>query len=256
MGRLGLLLLLIAAGCPQAPPPAPTVAWVQPGRPGVVAERAGQKTTVGRAQRLEEGSEVRTPAGVRASLFHDSGAWLLLDEDSQLGVSAAGLSVKRGRVWIDARGSDELQVQVGADVQLTAQSAGLSIALSQNGQAQVYCAAGQVTWKVKSSGGRMESGLSLLYDKGQAKETAQALWDDWTYGLAEPGPLRPLEPAGVGQLAARRADALGTARTPLIVRQHNVRVRIDRDLAVTEIEQTFFNPRSEILEGLYSVRLP
>ena len=60
----------------------------------------------------------------------------------------------------------------------------------------------------------------------------------------------------MGQLSARRSDALGTARTPLIVRQHDVRVSIERDLAITEIEQTFFNPRSEVLEGLYAVRLP
>ena len=36
----------------------------------------------------------------------------------------------------------------------------------------------------------------------------------------------------------------------------DVKVRIDGYLAVTEIEQTFFNPRSEYLEGVYAVRLP
>ena len=249
---LGLLLL---AACPKAPPPAPTVAWIQPGRPGVVVERGGQTSPVGRAQRLEEGSEIRTPAGVRASLFLDSGAWVLLDQESTVAVSEKGMSVRRGRVWMDARGSDEVAVSAGPKVGLTAQSAGLSVSLKGD-EAQIYCAAGQVTWKVGSQGGRMESGLSLIYKGGEAKETAQALWDDWTYGLAEPGPLRPLEPAGVGQLSARRSDALGTARTPLIVRQHDVRVSIERDLAITEIEQTFFNPRSEVLEGLYAVRLP
>lgn len=255
------VLLLFAAACPkQAPPPAPTVAWVQPGRPGVLAARGGQTLAVGRAQRLEDGTEVRTPASGRASLFLDSGAWVLLSEDARVVVTDKGIEVRSGRAWVDARGSDEVQVRAGAKVQLTAQNAGLSVSLSPtgsgDGSAQIYCAAGQVTWKVGAQGGRMESGLSLIYQDGTAKETAQALWDDWTYGLAEPGPLRPLEPAGVGQLSARRPDALGTARTPLIVRQHDVRVRIERDLAVTEVEQTFFNPRSEVLEGLYTVRLP
>src|SRR5207302_3851001 len=75
-------------------------------------------------------------------------------------------------------------------------------------------------------------------------------------GLAEPGPPRALEPAGVGQLAARRTDETGEARAPLLVRRHDVRVRIDRDLAIVDVEQTFFNPRSEMVEGVYSVRLP
>lgn len=254
--RFLIVTLLLAAACPKAPPPAPTVAWVQPGRPGVALVRGNTNLSALRAQRLEEGTEVRTPAGVRASLFLDSGAWVLLDQETAVTVNSKGLVVGKGRAWIDARGSDEVEVYAGAKVQLLAQNAGLSVSLPAAEEAQIYCAAGQVTWKVGGQGGRMESGLSLIYKAGTPKETAQALWDDWTYGLAEPGPLRPLEPAGVGQLSARRPDALGTARTPLIVRQHDVRVRIERDLAVTEIEQTFFNPRSEILEGLYTVRLP
>ncbi len=252
----GLLLLLLAAACTKAPPPAPTVAWLQPSRPGVNILRAGQSSAALRAQRLEENTAVRTAQNVRASLFLDSGAWVLLDENTELVVSEKGVNLTTGRLWMDARGSDEVQVLAGANVKLMAQNAGLSVSLAQSNDAQIYCAAGQVTWKVDSQGGRLESGLSLLYKNGAAKETAQALWDDWTYGLAQPGPLRPLEPAGVGQLTARPAGALGIARTPLIVRQHDVRVRIALDLAITEVEQTFFNPRSETLEGLYAVRLP
>ena len=258
--RLGSALLwtvlATGAGCTKAPPPAPTVAWVQPGRPGVVVQRAGQTLPVGSALRLEGDSTVRTPAGVRSSLFLDRGAWVLLDENTQVALSERRLEVRAGRVWVDARGGDEVEVTAGdGKVVLSAKGAGLSVTAG-GADAQIYCAAGQVTWNAGGKGGRLESGLSLIYKNGDARETAQALWDDWTYGLAEPGPLRPPEAAGVGQLAARRPDALGTARTPLIVRQHDVRVRIERDMAITEVEQTFFNPRSEHLEGMYTVRLP
>lgn len=250
-------LFLSMAGCPQAPPPAPTLAWVQGSRPGVVVSRGGQSQELGRSQRLSDGNEVRTQAGTRASLFLDSGTWVLLDGSSSLRVTEKGLSVLSGRAFIDARSSEEVVVEAGSapGVKLTAQSASLSVKSTGAG-AEIYCAAGQATWRSGTQGGRLEAGLSLLYQGSTAKETAQALWDDWTYGLAEPGPLRPLEPAGVGQLTARSPGALGTARSPLIVRQHDVRVRIDGDLAVTEIEQTFFNPRSEYLEGIYAVRLP
>lgn len=245
------------SGCPSAPPPAPTVAWVQPGRTGVAVERAGQTTAVLSGQRLEEGSTVDNPAGVRSSLYMDAGAWVLLDENTKISTTSRRLTIHSGRAWIDARGGDELEIATEAEgVVLSAKGAGLSVTVAKSGGVQIYCAAGQATWKTSSGGGRLESGLSLLVQNGTAKDTAQPLWDDWTYGLAEPGPLRPLEPAGVGQLTARREDALGMARTPLIVRSHDVRVAVNLDFVTTEIVQTFFNPRSEHLEGLYSVRLP
>ena len=247
-------LLLLA--CPKPPPPAPTVAWVQPSRAGVVAVRAGSTQDLPRARRVESDTQVRTPVGVRASLFLDAGAWVLLDQSTSVTVNPRGLKLEGGRIWVDARGGDELEVTAPGDLTLAAQNAGLSVAIDSKGSAQVYCSAGQVTWKAGSQGGRLEAGLSLLWKDGAPRATAQALWDDWTYGLAEPGPLRPLEPAGVGQLSARRPDAVGVARAPLIVRQHDVRVRIQGDMAVTEIEQVFFNPRSEQLEGVYTVRLP
>ncbi|MFO0577639.1 MAG: AgmX/PglI C-terminal domain-containing protein [Polyangia bacterium] len=253
---VGFVLLL--AACPKpAAPPAPTVAYLQPSRIGVTVTRAGKSSAVPRPRRIEEGSEVRTPAGTRASLFLDSGAWVLLDGDSVVRVTPDTLQVVSGRAWVDARAGEEVKVAADGDrVQLSAQKAGLAVSVDKQGGAAIYCAAGQVTWRAGDKGGRLQSGLSLLWQGGAAKETAQALWDDWTLGLAEPGPLRPLEPAGVGQLTARRPGEFGAARTPLIVRQHDVRVRIVSDLAITEIEQTFFNPRSEHLEGLYAVRLP
>ena len=270
MGSMALLLsltkrraaleLLVAftllAGCTKPPPPAPTAAWVQPSRDGVTVERGGQSLPLSRAQRLEAGSSVQTPAGTRASLFLDAGAWVLLDSGSAVQVSDKGLTVRSGRAWVDARAGEEVQV-LAPQVALTAQHAGISVTVDAKGGVQIYCAAGQATWQAGGKGGRLESGLSLLVSAaGEAKETAQALWDDWTYGLAEPGPLRPLEPAGVGQLLARRSDQVGVARVPLIIRQHDVRVKIVGDQAVTEVEQTFFNPRSEVLEGVYNVRLP
>jgi tetratricopeptide (TPR) repeat protein len=257
--RLGWLLLGAAGlvlACRPPLPPAPTAAWVQPSRDGVTLERSGQTLPLVRAQRLEAGGVVQTPASARASLFLDAGAWVLLDSSSAAQVSDKGLSVRRGRAFVDARAGEEVQV-LAPQVTLTAQHAGVSITVDADGGVKVYCAAGQATWQVGAKGGRLESGLSLLVTPaGEARETAQALWDDWTYGLAEPGPLRPLEPAGVGQLLARRPDQVGVARSPLIIRQHDVRVRIVGDQAVTEVEQTFFNPRSEVLEGVYTVRLP
>lgn len=251
---LALLSLLGLSACTKIPPPQPTVASVEASRDGAHIKRGNTTLPIVRNVRLEVGSEVTTPAGVRASLYLDAGAWVLLDQSSQVTIRDKGIEVKSGRAWIDARVGNDVPV-VAQGVELSAQRAGLAVTITDGG-AKVYCASGQAAWKRGDKAGRLESGLTLLVSGEEAKQTAQALWDDFTLGLAEPGPLRALEPAGVGQLTARPTSGIGTARTPLIVRSHEVTVTIDGDLATTRVEQTFFNPRSEYLEGLYIVRLP
>ena len=257
-GRFVLAWTLSAAlwmtGCPKPPTQEPTVASVEASRDGATITAGKTQLPIQRSQRLVAGSVVTTPPGVRASLYLDAGAWVLLDQGSVLKLLDKGIEVVSGRAWIDARVGTDVPV-VAAGVSLTAQRAGLAVTMTEGG-AKIYCASGQVAWKGEAKSGRLESGLTLLVSAKEAKQTAQALWDDFTLGLAEPGPLRALEPAGVGQLTARPATGLGTARTPLIVRAHDVNVSIDGDMATTTVEQTFFNPRSEYLEGLYTVRLP
>lgn len=51
-------------------------------------------------------------------------------------------------------------------------------------------------------------------------------------------------------------DEIGVARWALTIRRVDVRVRIQGDLAITDVEQEFFNPASETVEGLYRVRVP
>ncbi len=251
---LALVSMVGISACHKLPPPQPTVASVEASRDGAKIQRQSATQPVVRNQRLEVGSLVSTPTGVRASLYLDAGAWVLLDQDSSVEVQERGIAIKSGRAWIDARVGTDVPV-VAAGVNLSAQKAGLAVSIVDGG-AKIYCASGQVAWKLADKAGRLESGLTLIATGSEAKQTAQALWDDFTLGLAEPGPLRALEPAGVGQLTARPTSGLGTARTPLIVRAHEVNVTIEGDLATTTVEQTFFNPRSEYLEGLYTVRLP
>jgi ferric-dicitrate binding protein FerR (iron transport regulator) len=143
-------------------------------------QRGPQTLPVEGALRIEEDSVVQTPALVRSSLFLDRGAWVLMDEKTAVQVGEKRIEVRSGRVWIDARGGEEVEISAGqGKVLLNAKGAGLSVTQAGS-DAQIYCAAGQVTWHVGTQGGRLESGLSLLLKNGEARETAQALWDDWT----------------------------------------------------------------------------
>jgi hypothetical protein len=232
------------------------VALAEAARPGVELsrEKFRAEPLVG-ARRVEDKTELQTPKAGRATVRLDSGSWLLVDEQSRIGIYADHISLLAGRVWVDARQADGLTLNVPGGT-LTAAQSGFSVELDAKG-AHAYCVSGQLTWAAKGAGNRLESGMSVVIDQGgTAKELPEGQWDDWTGGLAEPGPLRPDEPAGVGLLAARRADELGEARTPLIVRRHDVRAAVQADRVVVDVEQVFFNPRSDNVEGLYTLRLP
>jgi hypothetical protein len=241
--------------CQQPPPPAPTVAFAEAARPGVTLARGSERAGLVEGRRVEDGSELSTPEAARASLRLDGGGWALLDAKSRVKVGAAALEVAAGRVWIDARAGAEVAVEVPGGT-LTATQAGFAVEVAPDGAARAYCVSGQLTYAARTSN-RLEAGMAVAIGRdGGAAESPEAQWDDWTGGLAEPGPPRALEPAGVGLLAARRSDELGAARAPLIVRRHDVRATIDGDRVIADVEQVFFNPRSEVVDGLYTLRLP
>jgi Ca-activated chloride channel family protein len=60
----------------------------------------------------------------------------------------------------------------------------------------------------------------------------------------------------MGEVGARPPGDLGEARFPLSIQRLQVRTRIEDDLAITTVEETFFNPADTTLEGIFRVRLP
>ncbi len=81
-------------------------------------------------------------------------------------------------------------------------------------------------------------------------------WEDWTGGLATTDRTAEPAPYGVGTVGARWAGEQGAPRFPLAIQRLDVRVHVDRDFAVTEVDEVFFNPSSEVVEGLYRFRTP
>lgn len=205
--------------------------------------------------RLEPGSIVRSLADGRSRLRFDDGTRVLLDADSELEVREGGEArFVRGRAFFDAPAGEPFVLATAhgelrfADAQVAVESAGETVV--------AHVLRGGVAHREGNHRGVVSSGRKLVLSSAEPRSEPEVLWNDFTGGLASPGPRDPREAAGVGVLEGRRPGDLGDARWPLVVRTLDVKVRIVGDLAITDVEQIFFNPASTTLEGLYRVRVP
>ncbi len=249
------IALASLVGCGGKPDPAPTVGLAHVIRGGFTVERGGHSDRVRGPARVEDGATVAAGADGRGTVLMDSGAWVLFDRGAEAKFALTKLVLTKGRVWVDARSADETTLDTGHGT-LTAEGATYAVSLTPQG-AEIYCASGEVTYRAPGGEGRIAQGeTAKLPISGAPTVAGEALWDDWTGGLADPTPRSQASASAIGVLAGRRLDELGVARTPLAVRGHAVKVAVNGDLATTEIEQTFFNARSDVLEAEYRVRLP
>lgn len=187
----------------------------------------------------------------------DSGPRVLVSSGAQIAVDAEGvLSVDGGRVYVEVAPRDALTVRFGTETEgLELRLSDAAVSLESQPQRNVYVVRGEVTYS--TVGGERTGPLATgeRYTQGAEAPVPATLWEDWTGGLAEPGGARE-QGSGVGVLEARVPDELGLARWPLVVRRLNVQVQIEGDLAITRVEQEFFNPASEVVEGLYRISVP
>lgn len=232
-----------------------TVALVEAVRAGSTITHDGRSTQVSGQERAVQGATVATEAGGRSRVRLDSGAWALLDENTEVTVDLSEMNLGRGRIWVDTSSAEETSIETTSGT-LTASGAAFSVTHTDGG-AEVYCGSGELSFRTSDGTGRLQQGESVtLSSSGSPEPQPVALWDDWTGGLADPTSMITREPESVGTLAGRPIAQIGHARVPIPVRAHDVQVSIRGDLAVTEVVQTFFNARSEILENEYTIRLP
>ncbi len=260
-----LLLLAAVAFCaalvwlyitwPTPPAPAATVATAEPIGGTLTLQRESYRQEVRRPARVEDGSRVQTEASRHAWLRLDNGAFVLLGDKTDLTVHLNKLILRSGRVWVDTSAAEETELGT-AHGQLGAQGASFAVAAASEEAVEVYCGSGEVTYRAEKKGGSIQQGESLLLSSAGARVKPEGLWDDWTGGLAVPQGTLQREVRTVGDLAGRLVTDSGKARLPLPVRAHQVSTAIDGDFAVTEVTQSFFNARSEVLEAEYAVRIP
>lgn len=253
---LAFASVIALGGCgDDAHDPAPTVATAEVIRGGFTLEREDDTERVVGMARVEQEAVAATAADGRGALSLDSGAWILFDHDTSGTVQLAELGLARGRVWVDASNADEVTVTTeGGSIRAT--NATFAVEIGEEGT-EVYCASGEITYVSEGGSDRLAQGERVVLAGSTEPEVEAAdLWDDWTGGLADPGRDRRTETTHLGVLAGRRLEEQGHARTPLPIRAHEVNVTVRGDLATTEIVQTFFNARSDVLEGEWGIRLP
>ena len=208
-------------------------------------------------ERLVDGEAITVAPEGLAWLRRDGGATLLVHGPAQITLRSGGIDVTEGRLFIDTPAglTAELTTPNGP-LHLAHVRASLDVSAAK-GTTEAYVLAGEVR---TDGAARAAAGERLVMSgKGtDAKGTAAPAltWDDWTGGLATTDRAAEPSPYGVGTVGARGAGEQGAPRFPLAIQRLDVKVSVEQDFAVTEVDEVFFNPSSEVVEGIYRFRTP
>ncbi|NUP05689.1 MAG: hypothetical protein HOW73_06470 [Polyangiaceae bacterium] len=201
-------------------------------------------------ERLGDGAEVRITESGLAWLRRDGGTTLLAHGPGKVLLEDGTLRIESGRVFAETpAGEPETILVPEGSLVLSAVRASLDVA---SGKTTAYVLEGEIR-----AGEVVAKAGELLKLGGEKPSVEPALsWEDWTGGLATTDPTSEPAPFGVGTVGARLPGQAGAPYAPLTIQRLDVRVKIEGDLAVTEVDQTFFNPESHTVEGVYRFRAP
>ncbi len=251
---------LALAGC-KRPPPTSLVAHgdtfgeMRTVKGDVTVAAAGEaKRAPYPRERLAEGSQVTLGKGALAWIRRDAGAVWLVEGPAELTMHEGAVKLTAGRAFVDGEDGPPIRID-GPRGAVELEGARASVEVRSDGSEEVYVLRGAA--RAAASAQRAITGerLSLEAD-GSVKRTPAVAWDDWTGGLATADPAAQPAPFGLGTVGARPPGDKGKPRFSLVIERLDVRVTIDHDFAVTEVDQTFVNPSSDTVEGIFSFRTP
>ena len=255
---IALAAPIISVGC-KAPPPDEhlepkdeTFAELRAVRRGVTVEHQGEAARAPYThERLTDGAKITIDDGGLAWIRRDGGSTLLARGAAKLVSRSDALELDEGQLFAESPRGIVTQIATpGGALFLSDVRASIEV---RSGTAEVYVLEGEVRTK---NGTTAKSGELLTLDKDKASVKPAVAWEDWTGGLATTDRTASPAPFGVGTVGARPAGAQGAPREPLTIQRLDVRVSIDGDFATTEVDETFFNPVSDVVEGIYQFRAP
>jgi Ca-activated chloride channel family protein len=204
-------------------------------------------------ERIVEGEAVQLAEGGLAWVRRDAGAVMLVAGPARLTLRGDSVDMAEGRTFVDTNGGPPATVGTlhGA---LELSDARASAEVHADGTAVVYVLRGAVRAGASVRAGPGE--LLTVARDGTPARTPEVAWDDWTGGLATADPAAEPAPFGLGTVGARPPGDKGKPRSSLVVQRLDVRVTVDHDFAITEVDETFVNPASAVVEGIFSFRTP
>ncbi len=214
--------------------------------PGVSARRPYPR------ERLVADETVEVRDGGLVWMRRDGGATWLISGPARLQFEAEVVELNAGRAFIDSeRGEPVSLLTPHGKLELSSARASIEVSATSTG---VYVLRGSA----RADGSvRATTGERLtLSGKGKVDRAPVVTWDDWTGGLGTADPAADAAPFGIGTVGARPPGNQGDPRFFLMIQRMDVNVSIDRDFAVTEVDQTFVNPSSDTVEGIFSFRTP
>lgn len=204
-----------------------------------------------RRDRLSVGDTVKIPEGGLSWMRRDGGATWLIAGPAEVVLSDKEVKLSGGRAFVDTEAGDPVVVVTPAgNVELSGARASIEVA---GKKATAYVLRGSAR---SGSAQRAQAGEMLSLSEKAIEKTPVVSWQDWTGGLATADPTAAPAPFGIGTVGARPPGDQGKPRSSLVIERLDVRVTIDRDLAFTEVDQTFVNPTSETVEGVFRFRTP
>ncbi|NUQ77115.1 MAG: hypothetical protein HUU21_26570 [Polyangiaceae bacterium] len=227
-------------------------------------------------ERLVDGQVVVVAEEGLAWLRRDAGATLLIRGPARLTVRSDAIELTEGRVFVDTPPDVTAElITPSGPLELSHVRASIDVRNKTNDATEVYVLAGEVKASglkevIRKIGGAPKAPplatasagagerLVVTGKPGDAKASIEpaVTWEDWTGGLATTDRAAEPSPFGIGTIGARRPGDTGTPHAPLAIQKLDVRVTIDADLAITEVDEVFFNPTSEVVEGVYRFRTP
>lgn len=203
-------------------------------------------------ERLVDGEKIIIEEGGLAWVRRDGGAKLLVAGPAFLEMQRDAVSVTKGKVFVDTPPGIITDIETKRGV-LHLSHVRASLQAAEDGGVDTYVLSGEV----RTEGGDFAGpGETLALRADGAKRLPMLSWEDWTGGLATTDRAAAPSPFGVGTVGARLPGESGKPRWPLAIHKLDVRVTIQAEYAITEVDQTFFNPTSQRVEGIYRFRTP
>ncbi len=233
------------------------------GPSGILAADLPEGTFLGKGAKLHGGQRLTVPAGTIAELTLADGGILRINERTEFALPEAGsrrITLTAGEI-VAIVAADQAPIKIVSEDDVLTITRGEARALSRDGSHDYAVVYGDATVASGSQVVELGAGATLqtpLEQVGAVKPEvslrplAETTWAR-SFDLA--AQMADAVPVGVGSLTARRAGER-IERYSLDLVDQRVNVTISGRIALTEIEQTFYNEAPIVLEGTYRFPIP